>query len=446
MSYDTAKVPPQSLESEEAVIGALLIESDAISQVEEMLRPEHFYSTVHQRVYEAILKLSKEFTPIDIVTVTQKLRSLGYLEQVGGSVNIVQLSRRVNSATYIVTHCRLILEASMKRELANLCYELESAAFDETTDVFDLLARADSGVMKVTESATIGKPTDLHSDVIELVRELSERQQSGEKSWIPTGFSAIDDRLRAHPSDLTIIAARPGMGKTALVLSFARYLSATGYPVGFFSLEMSRKQLVRRMLSSESQVESKRMGDLVLDESDWLEIHNASAELAALKMFVDDMPAQSISQVRAKARSLVRREGVRVIIVDYMQLMKGDPDTIRKGNREQEIASISRGLKGIAKELDVWVIALSQLSRAVESRGDKRPQLSDLRESGSIEQDADQVAFLYRPDYYGENGMPGLCEFLCEKNRHGSTQFYAELTWKPETQTYTNGYNTLGNM
>jgi len=431
LSEQLGKLPPQAVEIEETVLGALMLERDALSNVIDILHIDSFYKESHQSIFEAIVDLFNNSEPVDIKTVTHQLRKNGKLELVGGAYYISQLTAKVNSAANIETHARIIAEQSIKRELISIASEIQKDAYEDTMDVFQLLDRTERSLFEVSDSH-IRKNYDKMSALLhQAIDEIQARKDKKDGlTGVPSGFTALD-RITSgwQPSDMVIIAARPGMGKTAFVVSSLRNAAVDWQmPVAIFSLEMSSVQLVNRMISAEAELESEkiRRGDLA--DYEWEQLLHKTNKLSEAPIFIDDTPALSILELRAKSRRLVSQHGVKLIIIDYLQLMTGDSSKNAGGNREQEIASISRALKGIAKELNVPVIALSQLSRAVETRGgDKKPQLSDLRESGSIEQDADMVMFLYRPEYYGitedENGMPlnGIGELIIAKHRNGKT-------------------------
>ena len=429
ISESLGKLPPQAVEIEEAVLGALMLERDALSTVIDILHPQSFYKDAHQDIYEAIVDLFNDSQPIDIKTVTHQLRKVGKLEIVGGAHYVSELTAKVNSAANIEYHARIIAEQSIKRELIKISSEIQRDAYEDTVDVFKLLDQAEQSLFDVSEShirKNYDKMSALLHQAIDEIQEKKDKQDG--LTGVASGFSALDRVTSGwQPSDLIIIAARPGMGKTAFVVSALRNAAIDFQsPVAIFSLEMSSVQLVNRMISAEAELESEKIKRGDLADYEWEQIMHKTDKLSQAPIFIDDTPALSILELRAKSRRLVAQHGVKLIIIDYLQLMSAD--SAKGGNREQEIATISRSLKGIAKELNVPVIALSQLSRAVETRGgDKRPLLSDLRESGSIEQDADMVMFLYRPEYYGldtdESGMPlqGLGEVIIAKHRNGRT-------------------------
>ncbi|WP_425391285.1 replicative DNA helicase [Ekhidna sp.] len=429
LSEHLGKLPPQAVEIEEAVLGALMLERDALSNVIDILHPESFYKDAHQEIYAAIVALFNDSQPIDIKTVTHQLRKEAKLEVVGGAHFVAELTTKVNSAANIEYHARIIAEQSIKRELIRISSEIQKDAYEDTIDVFKLLDRAEQSLFDVSEShirKNYDKMSSLMHQAIDEIQVRKDRKDG--LTGVPSGFSALDRVTSGwQPSDLVIIAARPGMGKTAFVVSALRNAAIDfNTPVAIFSLEMSSVQLVNRLISAEAELPSEKIKKGDLADYEWEQMIHKTRKLSEAPIFIDDTPALSILELRAKCRRLAAQHGVKLIIIDYLQLMSGDSSK-GGGNREQEIASISRALKGIAKELNVPVLALSQLSRAVETRGgDKRPQLSDLRESGSIEQDADMVMFLYRPEYYGldtdESGMPlqGLGEVIIAKHRNGS--------------------------
>jgi len=426
------KVPPQVIELEEAVLGALMLEKDALTAVIDILKPVSFYKDQHQEIFKAIVDLFNNSDPVDLLTVTQNLRENGKLEFVGGPYYITELTTRVNSAANIEYHARKISEQSIKRELITISAEIQQDAYEDTTDVFQLLDRAEQSLFEISESHIRKNYSDMRSVMRTAITELeAKKTQKDGITGVPSGFLKLDQATSGwQKSDLIVLAARPGMGKTALVVTALRNAAIDFQkPVAIFSLEMSATQLVNRMISAEAELENDKIRKGQLKDYEWEQLVHKTAKLTEAPIYIDDTPAISILELRAKCRRLKAKHDVQLIIVDYLQLMSGDASKIggSLGNREQEIASISRALKSIAKELEVPVIAISQLSRAVETRGgDKRPQLSDLRESGSIEQDADLVIFLYRPEYYkiteDEDGTPtqGLAEVIIAKHRNGS--------------------------
>lgn len=427
----TGKLPPQRLEMEAAVLGALMLEKDALTTVVDILKAASFYKDGHQRIYKAISNLFDKSEPIDQLTVVQELREMGELEAAGGVGYVAGLTMHINSAANIEAHARVILEAAIKRELIRTATDILRDAYEETTDVFELLDATEKNIFQVSED-NMRKGVDSMQDLmVKAIKELEEKKhQKDGLTGVPTGFASLDRVTSGwQPSDLVIIAARPGMGKTAFVVSAMRNAAVDfKKPVAIFSLEMSSLQLVNRLISAEAELDSEKIKKGNLADYEWQQLNSKISSLSSAPIFIDDTPALSIRELRAKCRRLKSQHDIQLIIIDYLQLMSGNEGG-KNGNREQEIASISRALKGIAKELNIPVIALSQLSRSVETRGgDKKPQLSDLRESGSIEQDADMVIFLYRPEYYkiteDEMGNPtqGMGEVIIAKHRNGSLE------------------------
>ncbi|MBC8110957.1 MAG: replicative DNA helicase [Verrucomicrobia bacterium] len=428
---ELGKLPPQAIELEAAVLGALMLEKDALTAVIDILKPESFYKDAHREIFLAIKALFAESEPIDMLTVNYKLRQTGKLELAGGPHYLADLTFRVNSAANIETHARLISEHAIRRALLQVASEIQREGYDDTLDVFQFMDRVQQLIFDVSESyirKNYVNMTDLARQFIDDL-EAKKGHQDG-LTGVPSGFSSLDRVTSGwQKSDLVILAARPGMGKTAMVVSAARNAAVDWkFGVAIFSLEMSSLQLMGRLVSAEAELESEKLKKAQLAPYEWEQLHHALRRLEKAPIFIDDTPALSVLELRAKCRKLKAQHDIQLVIVDYLQLMTADSGGKNKvGNREQEIATISKSLKSIAKELNVPVIALSQLSRAVETRGgEKRPQLSDLRESGSIEQDADMVIFLYRPEYYGltadesGNSTVGLGEVIIAKHRNGS--------------------------
>ena len=429
-NIEHGRLQPQAVDLEEAVLGALMLEREAVNAAIEILTAKSFYKEGHQKIYQVILELFNAGEPVDILTITNALKQKGELEIVGGPYYITQLTNRVASAANIEFHARIIAQKFIQRELIRISTQIISEAYDDTTDVFTLLDNAEKGLYEVTEG-NIRKNYDSMSTLIRgAIKNIeSAKNHEGNIIGVPSGFTELDRMTSGwQPSDLIILAARPAMGKTAFALSLARNAAVDFQkPVAVFSLEMSSLQLVTRLISSESELSSEKLrsGNLRNDEIE--QIHAKIGGLSEAPIFIDDTAGISVFELRAKARRLKSQHDIQLLLVDYLQLMTAGGDGSKGGNREQEISTISRSLKGIAKELNIPVIALSQLSRAVESRGgDRRPQLSDLRESGSIEQDADMVMFINRPEYYGitedENGVPlnGVANIILAKHRNGA--------------------------
>ena len=429
-NIELGKLPPQALDLEESVLGALMLEKEALTNIIDILKPENFYKDAHKEIYQAITDLFNNSQPIDLLTVTNQLKKNGTLDIVGGSYYVTKLTTRVNSASNIGFHSRIILEQSIKRELINISSKVQKDAYEDTIDVFDLLDQTEQSLFDVSESHIRKNYKKVQNLMKEAIDELETKKEKKDGiTGVPSGFIDLDTITSGwQPSDLVIVAGRPSMGKTAFVLSLIRNASIDhNLPMGIFSLEMSSLQLVNRLISSEAELDSDKIRKGNLKDYEWQQLLHKTDLLQKAPIFIDDTPALSILELRAKARRLKSQHDIQCIIVDYLQLMTSEYGKT-SGNREQEIASISRSLKAVAKELNIPVIALSQLSRAVETRGgDKRPVLSDLRESGSIEQDADMVMFIYRAEKYditededGESTI-GIAELLLRKNRNGPT-------------------------
>jgi replicative DNA helicase len=431
-NYVFGKVQPQAVPLEEAVLGALMLDREALPMVMDILRPESFYLESHQLIYRAVIRLFERSNPVDLLTVTEELRKTGDLDKVGGGYYLVELSHKVASAANIEYHARIIAQKHIQRELISVSTRTIRDAYEDTTDVFTLLDDAEKGLFGITQnnlSRSYESMGTLSSRVLKQIEELSGKADG--LTGVPSGFTDLD-RITSgwQPSDLVIIAARPGMGKTSFVL--AVMLNAAkdfGKPVAMFSLEMASTQLVQRLISMEAEISGSKMRNGKLEDYEWQQLQTTVERLSTVPIFIDDTPAINIFELRAKCRRLKMQHDIQLVIIDYLQLMTGASENNRNANREQEIAGISRALKSLAKELSIPVIALAQLSRAVEVRGgSKRPQLSDLRESGSIEQDADIVSFIYRPEYYqileDENGqsLKGVAEIIIAKHRHGALE------------------------
>ena len=428
ISLEKGKIPPQALDLEEVVLGAMMIDKKGVDEVIDILSPDAFYKEAHQYIFEAIFQLFENSEPIDLLTVSSQLKKERKLEMVGGDFYLIGLTQKVSSSAHIEFHARIILQKFIQRSLIKISNEIIEESYDETKDVFDLLDKAESKLYEVTQG-NIKKSSETAQElVIQAKKKIEEISNKEGLSGIPTGFNQVDKLTSGwQPSDLIIIAARPGMGKTALTLTMARNIAVDqNIPVAFFSLEMASVQLITRLISSETGLSSEKLRTGKLEKHEWEQLNVKVKSLEKAPLFIDDTPSLSIFDLRAKSRRLASQHGIKLIIVDYLQLMTGGGS--HGGNREQEISMISRNLKALAKELSVPVIALSQLSRAVETRGgSKRPLLSDLRESGAIEQDADIVSFIYRPEYYkidewdDEERSPteGQGELIIAKHRNG---------------------------
>ncbi|MDO4881312.1 MAG: replicative DNA helicase [Capnocytophaga sp.] len=433
---EKGKIPPQDIALEEAVIGGMLIDKKGVDDVIDILSKDIFYQPSHQLIYEAIYELFQNTQPIDLFTVIEQLRKNGNLKKVGGEASLVLLTQKVSSAAHIEFHARILLQKYIQRSLIKMSNEIIEEAYQETTDVFSLLDSAEGKLFNITQG-NINKSSESAKDLVikarQKIQEISNRKE--DFSGIPTGFTKVDEVTAGwQATDLIIVAARPAMGKTAFTLTMARNIAVDkGIPVAFFSLEMGSVQLITRLISAETGIDSDTLRKGKLTEEQWYRLNTQIQGLEDAPLYIDDTPSLSIFDLRAKARRMVAQYGIKIIFIDYLQLMTANSGGKGVGNREQEISTISRNLKALAKELDLPVIALSQLSRNVESRvnqGHKRPQLSDLRESGAIEQDADIVTFLYRPEYYGitnwDDGEGGEgspttneAEFIIAKHRNG---------------------------
>ena len=429
------KVPPQSKELEEAVLGAIMLEKRAFDVVSELIRPECFYLDANQRVFKAMQSLAVKHLPIDLLTVVEELKSSEELDMVGGPYYLTKLTNAVVSSANLETHARIILQKFLQRELIRISGEVITDAYEESTDVFDLLDSAESKLFDITNNYLRKNFTDFHSVLLKTLERIEDMRTKNEDiTGVPSGFPSLDKVTYGwQNTDLIILAARPSVGKTAFALNLAR--NAVMHPtkpmsVAFFSLEMSAAQLTQRILAAESEIMLEKIARGRLEEHELQQLYKKGFErMMKAPLYIDDSPALNIFELRAKARRLRNKHNVSMIIIDYLQLMSGSSDN-RNSNREQEISNISRNLKGLAKELNIPIIALSQLSREVEKRkdGNKIPQLSDLRESGAIEQDADMVMFLYRPEYYDVNtnefgeSNKGETHVRIAKHRNGSLE------------------------
>jgi replicative DNA helicase len=432
ISLEKGKIPPQAIDLEEVVLGAMMIDKKGVDEVIDILSPEAFYKESHQYIFEAILKLFRSSEPVDLLTVSSQLKKDEKLDMVGGDFYLISLTQRVSSSAHIEFHARIILQKFIQRSLIKISNEIIEQAYDETVDVFDLLDESEAKLYEVTQGNVKKSTETAQSLVIQAKKKIQDISNKEGLSGIPSGFDKLDKLTSGwQPSDLVIVAARPGMGKTALTLSMARNIAVNAnIPVAFFSLEMSSVQLITRLISSETGLSSEKLRTGTLQKHEWEQLNVKVKALEEAPLYIDDTPSLSIFDLRAKARRLASQYGIKLIVVDYLQLMTAGGGQ-KGGNREQEISTISRNLKALAKELDVPVIALSQLSRAVETRGgSKRPLLSDLRESGAIEQDADIVSFIYRPEYYKidewdddeRSPTEGQAEFIVAKHRNGGLE------------------------
>ena len=444
------KIQPQALDLEEAVLGSMMMEQSAVNSVIDVLKPESFYRDAHRRIYAAIMDLFHASEPIDILTVTEALRKLGDLQQVGGAQAVAALTSRIASTANIEAHAKIISQKYIQRELIRVSSVITQKAFEETTDVLDLLDEAESQLFEVAQGNIRKSYESMSSIMRQALEDIDNaRNQEGGVSGVATGFTDLD-RITGgfQRSDMIVLAARPGMGKTAFVLTMARNVSVEfNIPIAVFSLEMSAVQLVQRLISAETEISSDKFRKGTLKPHEYTQLHERIGKLSEAPLYIDDTPALSVFELRAKCRRLKSTAGIEMVVIDYLQLMTAGSTS---GNREQEISTISRSIKSIAKELDIPIIALSQLSRMVETRGgDKRPILSDLRESGAIEQDADMVAFIYRAEYYGLTEHPdgidtnGLGELIIARHRNGALGT-VKLRFIQRLAKFTN-YDTFAN-
>lgn len=425
--FDHGRVPPQAVDLEEVVLGSMLLERDALTEVIDIIKPDIFYKDAHRKICEAIHSLFKNSEPVDIMTVTHELKKTNDLESIGGAYYIAQLTNKVASAANIEYHARILVQKHIERELISSSSEIITQAYDESIDVFDLLDKAQSNLFELSENNFRRSYVSMDNIVTEAIKEIEKaRTHKDELRGVPTGFTKLDALTGGFQrSDLLILAARPGMGKTALALTMARNMAVDyNRPVAVFSLEMAALQLTTRLIASEAEITSDKLRKGELTDNEWHQLNSRIDNLAKAPIFIDDTPALSIFELRAKCRRLKEQYDIQFVVIDYLQLMTTNSE---KGNREQEISTISRSLKALAKELNIPVLALSQLSRDVEKRGgSKKPVLSDLRESGAIEQDADIVLFIYRAGYYNidedEHGKPStdMAELRIAKHRNGA--------------------------
>lgn len=414
------KMQPQAVQIEEVVLGALMLDKDAMAIVLDVLTPDSFYKKQHGVIYEAMMRLYEHSQPVDILTVHEALKKSGQLEMIGGVGYLVELTNKVASAANIEFHARIIAQKHIQRELIRVSTTTIGDAFEDTKDVFQMLDEAESNLFDITQKNLNRRYSKLGDLAVKAQKEL-ETLSTKEKgiTGVPSGFTEMDKYTNGfQKSDLIIVAARPGMGKTAFTLALAKNASMDyKRPVAFFSLEMSALQLTHRLMSMVAEIPGSKLRNAQMEDYEWQQLNHAVERFSDVPIFIDDTPAINIFELRAKCRRLKMQHDIQMVIIDYLQLMSAGPDNRKGGTREQEISTISRALKTMAKELDVPVIALSQLSRAVETRGgNKRPQLSDLRDSGAIEQDADIVMFIYRPDYYEMESDPTISKDAAEVN------------------------------
>ena len=429
---EMGKLPPQAQELEDSVLGALMLEKEAYGSVADLLRPEVFYKDQNRLVFEAIRELASKDQPIDILSVGEKMKNLGTLEKAGGAVYLADLTRRVASTAHLHYHAEIIAKKATARDVIALAAKIEEMGFDETQDVDELMQTAEAGIFEISQRAQKRDVTQIDSVIEEAFKRMEKASKNdGSISGIPSGFHALDKITSGWQTpDLIIIAARPAMGKTAFVLSMAKYMAIDReIPVAVFSLEMSNVQLVNRLIMNVCELEGDRIKTGKMSKEEARRLNTKINVMKGKPLYLDDTPSLSIFELRSKARKLVREHDIKIIIIDYLQLMNAQGSSF--GSREQEVSIISRSLKALAKELDIPIIALSQLNRGVEARTGiegKTPQLADLRESGAIEQDADMVCFIHRPEYYhiyndektGKE-LRGLAQIIVAKHRNGAT-------------------------
>lgn len=446
---------PQAVELEQAVLGALMIEKDAYYQVSEILRPESFYDHRHQLIYQTIQRLNIEEKPVDILTVTEALRSQNELDEVGGPFYITKLSGMVASSAHIEYHARIIAQKATARELISYTSNIQTKAFDVTQDVDELMQEAEGKLFELSQTNLRKDYTQIDpviKEAYEMLLKAAAREDG--MSGIASGFHALDKITAGwQNSDLVILAARPAMGKTAFALSMAKNIAVDQHtPIALFSLEMSNVQLVNRLIVNVCEIKGETIKNGQLKPYEWQQLDQKVKQLVGAPLYVDDTPSLSVFELRTKARRLVREHGVKIIMIDYLQLMNASG--MNFGSRQEEVSTISRSLKGLAKELNIPILALSQLNRGVENRpdSDKRPQLSDLRESGAIEQDADMVLFIHRPEYYKiyadpDNGtdLRGKAEIIIAKHRNGAVGNIL-LTFRGEYARFQNPEDDAANF
>lgn len=425
MQPEGAKLPPQNTEAEASLLGAILIDTDALTKVADFINAEDFYEERHQRIFEAVTALYDRHSPIDVLTLSDQLKAVGFLDMVGGASYLTELTNFVPTAAHAEQYASIVAQKALRRRLIKASQNITGLGFDESKDLQELIEHAESTLFEVSQQHVKQDVSSIETILTESFERLDElHKDKGQLRGIPTGYKDLDNMLAGlQRSDLFIIAARPSMGKTAFVLNLAHSVAVGAQqPVLIFSLEMGKEQLVDRMLARESGVDAWALRTGNLSDSDFEKIGHAMGTLSEAKIYIDDTPGITVGELRTKARREAHKHPLGLIIVDYLQLMSGGARFGGESNRVQEISEISRGLKGVARELNVPLLALSQLSRSVESRTPPHPQLSDLRESGSIEQDADIVAFLYREDYYNpETDRKNIMDIMIKKHRNGPT-------------------------
>ncbi|MCU9812362.1 replicative DNA helicase [Paraclostridium sp. AKS81] len=435
---DIGRIPPHSVESEQSILGSILLDKEAIITVTETIKPEDFYKEAHKIIYECMMKLNNKNEPIDLITLTEELKKQGHLEDIGGISYITSLSTIVPTTSNVKYYADIVKEKSVLRKLIRVSNDILNLGYDSSIKVEDILEKAEKQIFDISQEKSSEDFQTINSVLMDTYDAIEKLYTNKEDiTGITTGFDDLNKKTNGlQRTDLLLVAARPAMGKTAFSLNLVQNAALKGdASVAVFSLEMSKEQLVQRMLSAQSHVELKKIKTGNLDENDWPRIIDAMSVLSNANIYIDDTPGIKIGELRSKCRKLKIEKGLDLILIDYLQLMEGDGGN---ESRQQEISKISRSLKIIAKELNCPVVALSQLSRAPEQRSDHRPMLSDLRESGAIEQDADIVMFLYRDEYYHpDSERKNIGEIIIAKNRHGETGS-VELVWLGEIQKFAN--------
>ncbi|WP_236913443.1 replicative DNA helicase [Clostridium sp. Cult1] len=443
-AYALGKIPPHSLEAEQSVLGAMILNKEAINTAIEQLHPDDFYKEANKEIFQAIIELFNRNEPVDIITLSEELRKRGTLESLGGVTYLAELSGGVAITSNVKYYCDIVEEKSILRRLIKSCDDIMAKSYEGSEEVNSIIEEAEKNIFDITQGRHREGFAPIKQVLLDSFTKIEEMAaHQGELTGLTTGFIDIDQKLSGmQSSDLILLAARPSMGKTALGINIATNSAIKAdASVAIFSLEMSKEQLVQRMISSVSHVDLQKIISGKLDEDEWIRIIDAMGPLSQAKIFIDDTAGISLTEMKAKCRRLKIEKGLDLVVIDYLQLMQSDG---RQENRQQEISAISRGLKALAKEMDCPVIALSQLSRAPELRSDHRPILSDLRESGAIEQDADVVLFLYRDEYYHEDSdKKNIGEVIIAKHRNGPTGI-VELVWKKEFTKFLNKENIRG--
>lgn len=423
------KLPPHSIEAEQAVLGAILLDREAIISASEYIKPEDFYKDSHREVYQAAAELFEKGEPVDLVTLSEQLKQKDVLEAVGGMAFLTDLSTSVPTTANVAHYAKIVYEKSLLRKLIRACGEISDMSFQATEDVMEIIDFAEKGIFDISQKRSFKGFVPLKDVLVASFNKIEELYNNkGNTTGIPTGFHDIDSKTSGlQRSDLILVAARPSMGKTSFALNIAQNAALNQkVPVAIFSLEMSREQLVNRMICAEASIDSHRMRTGSLADGDWPKLAESVNKLSTADIYIDDTPGITVAEMRSKCRRLKLEKGLELILIDYLQLMQGSG---RAESRQQEISEISRSLKALAREMDCPVMAMSQLSRAPEMRSDHRPMLSDLRESGAIEQDADVVMFIYRDEYYNtDTDKKGIAEIILAKQRNGPTGV-VELVW-----------------